>query len=69
MLGVQPEPDQRDIRTLPRRNRADLLHIDLAGDHFMPKPGHHLRKQLQPIALFVRDQNAEVPVLVLRHRR
>jgi hypothetical protein len=65
---VQAEPDQRDVGALSRGHRADLLHVDLTRDHLVPKPGHHLRKQLEPLPLLVRDQDTQVPDLLAGHR-
>src|SRR5689334_3641416 len=68
MIGVQPQPDQCDVRPLPRRHRAHFLDVDLAGYHLVPQPGHDLGEQLESLALLVRDQDTEVPDLVQRHR-
>jgi len=68
MLGVQAEPDQRDIGPLSGGHRPDLFHVDLAGDHLVPEPGHDLGKQLEPLPLLVRDQYPQVPDPILSHR-
>jgi hypothetical protein len=60
VLRAQPETDERDVRLFPRGHRTDLFHVDLASDHVVPKPRHDLRKQLEPLALLVRDQDAEI---------
>jgi hypothetical protein len=65
VLGVQPETDEGDVRPLPGRHRADLLDVDLAGDHLVPETGHDLREELESLALLVGDQNAEVTDLVV----
>jgi hypothetical protein len=62
-----PEPDDGDVRTLARGRGSDVLDVDLARDHVMAEPDHHLRQQLQPFALFVRDQNPQMLVLYLGH--
>ena len=56
VLRVQPEPDQRDVGLLSRGDLPDLAHVDLARDHLVPEAGHHLRKQLEPVAPFVRNE-------------
>ena len=38
VLRARPEPDQSDVGMLPRGDRADLLDVDLAGDHVVPEP-------------------------------
>jgi hypothetical protein len=58
MLRAQPEPDERHVRPFPLGRRADVLDVDLARDDLMAQPDHHLRKELEPIAPLVRDQNA-----------
>jgi hypothetical protein len=45
---------------LGRGERRDLRDFDLTGDHVMAEPDHHLSEQLEPIAPFVRDQNAQM---------
>ena len=45
---------------LPGGRRADFLDVDLAGDHVVSEPDHDLGEQLQPVALLVRDQDAQV---------
>ena len=47
---------------------ADLLDVDLAGDHLVTEPGDDLGEQLEPVASLVRDQDAEVLDPVLGHR-
>ena len=60
VLGAQPEPDQGDIGTLPRRHRADLSDVDLARDHLVAETGHDRGEQLEPVSPLVRDQDAKV---------
>ena len=69
MLGVQSEPDQSDIRPLPRGHRPDLLDVDLARDHLVAEAGHDLGEQFEPLPLLVRDQDTQMPDLVLNHRQ
>ena len=60
MLGGEPEPDDRDVRLLPRGLRADFLHVDLARDHVVAEADHDLGEQLEPVAPLVRDQDAQM---------
>src|SRR4029077_18337444 len=64
VLRAQPETDERDVRLFPRGHRADLFNVDLASDHVVPEPCDDLRQQLEPLALLVRDQDTEMPLLV-----
>ncbi len=64
MRGTRPEPDQRDVRVLPGRDRPHFLDVDLTRDHVVTEPDHHPREQLEPVALLVRDQDAQVLELV-----
>ena len=59
MLGAQPKTDERDVGVLPRSHRADLLDVDLAGDHLVTETSHDLGEQLEPVPSLVRDQDAE----------
>ena len=60
VLGALAEPDQRDVGALARRHRRDVRDVDLAGDHLVPEPGHHLGQDFQPVGPLIRDQDAEV---------
>jgi len=53
---------------LSGRDRADLLHVDLAGDHVVPEPDHHLCEQLEPVAPLVRDQDPQMLEIVSQTR-
>ena len=64
---MQAEPHQSDVGTLSRSHRPDLVHVDLARDHLVPEAGHDLGKQLEPLPLLVRDQDAQVPGLSLSY--
>ena len=64
MLGRQAEADDCDVGSLARRRRADILDVDLAGDHVVPEPDHDLGQQLQPFALLVGDQDTKMLGLV-----
>lgn len=64
---MQAEPDQSDIGPFPGSNRADLLDVDLARDHLVPETGHDLGEELEPLSLFVGDQDAEVRAFVPGH--
>ena len=67
VLGVQAEPNQCDVGALSGGHRPDLLHVDLAGDHLVPEPGHDLGKQLEPLPPLIRDQDTQVLDLCPRH--
>jgi hypothetical protein len=69
MLGGQAESNDRDIRLLPRRLRSDFLHVDLAGDHVMAQPDDDLGEDVEPLALLVCDQDAQMLGIDRRHRR
>ena len=58
MLGTQAEADEPNVRLFSRGNRTNFLDVDLASDHVMAQPRDDLRKQLKPLALLVRDQDA-----------
>jgi hypothetical protein len=58
--GVRAEPDQRDVRSLPRGHGADVLDLDLARDHFVPERGDDRGDESEPILPLVGDQHAEV---------
>ena len=64
VLRAQPETHERHVRLFPRGHRTDLFHVDLASDHIVPKARHDLRQQFEPLALLVRDQDAEMTLLV-----
>jgi hypothetical protein len=65
MRRAFPQPDQGDVRVLPGRHDADFLDVDLAGDHVVTEPVHHLREKLQAVAPLVRDEDAKM--LGVRH--
>src|SRR6185437_10702500 len=67
VLRAQPETDERDVRLFPRGHRTDLFNVDLASDHVVPELRDDLRQQLEPLALLVRDQDTEMPLLVDPH--
>jgi hypothetical protein len=67
VLRRETEPDERDIRLFPCSHRGDCRHVDLAGDHLMPEPGHNLSEQLKPVAPFVGNQDPQPLNLVLDH--
>ena len=68
MLGVQAEPDQRDVGPLPGGHRPDLLDVNLARNDLVPEPGHDPGQQLEPVPLLVRDQYTQMPDLAVSHR-
>jgi hypothetical protein len=53
---------------LPRRHRADLVHVDLSRNHLVPESGHDLGQSLEPRPLLVRDQDAQMSFLVFSRR-
>ena len=69
MLGALAEADERDVRSLPRRDRPHVLDVDLTGDHLVPEAGDDRRDEGQPIRPFVRDQNAQMLGLPIAHFR
>ena len=68
MLRGDAEPDERDVGVLPRRDRADLRHLDLACDHVVAEPAHDPCQQLQPVGTLVRNENAQPVSPVLGHQ-
>ena len=68
VLGAEPEPDECDVGVLPRGHRPDFSDVDLACDHLMAETGHDLGEQLETVLSFVRDQDAQVRDVVVRHR-
>ncbi len=58
-VGAQTKTDERDVGMLARSHRADLLDVDLAGDHLVTESCHDLGEQLQPVPPLVGDQHAE----------
>jgi len=52
---------------LPGGDRPDFLDVDLAGDHVVTETDHDLREQFEPVAPFVRDQDAQVLEVGLHH--
>jgi hypothetical protein len=69
MVGVEAEPDQRDIGALSGGHRADFRDLDLASDHLVAEPGDDPGEQLQSIPPLVGDQDTKVRVPVLDHLR
>ena len=61
VLGRETEPDERDIGPFSRGHGTDLVDVDLARDHDVPKPGDDLGEQVQPVAPLVRNQDTQVP--------
>ena len=60
VLGGDSEPDDRNIGLLPRRQGSDLLHVDLACDHVVAQADHDPGKELEAVALLVRDQDSQM---------
>jgi hypothetical protein len=67
VLRGETEPDERDVRLFPGRHCSDGRDVDLAGDHLVPEACDYLGEQLEPVASFVGDQDAQVLNLVLDH--
>jgi len=67
MLGALAEADEGDVRPFPRRHCSDVIHLDLARDHFVPERGDDRRDEGQAILALVRDQNAQVLGLAVAH--
>ena len=64
VLGAQAEADERHVRTFSLGDSTDFLDIDLARDHLVAERRNDLRKQLEPVAPLVCDQDAQMlPVL------
>jgi len=65
--GARSEPDEGDVGLFPGRRLPDLLDVDLARDHVVPEADHDLREQLEPIAFFIRDQDAQMLGIAVDH--
>ena len=65
VLRAEPETDEGDIRPLALGGGSNFLDVDLAGNHLVAEAGYDLRKQLEPIAPLVRDQDAKMLRLAL----
>ena len=68
VLGALAEPDERDVGSLPRGHRADVLDLDLARDHLVPEGGDDRRDERQAILALVGDQHAQMLGLAVTHR-
>ena len=42
VFGREAEAHQRDIRAFSRSDCANLLHVNLTGDHLVAEPSHDL---------------------------
>ena len=64
------ESDERDVRSLPGGDGADVLNLDLAGDDLVAERGHDWNDELETIPALIGDQNAQVirPVPERFHR-
>ena len=67
VVGALAQSDERDVGSFSRRDRSDVLDLDLARDHLMAKGGDDRRNQRQAILPFVRDQNAQMFGLAIAH--
>ena len=39
VVGARAKPDERDVGPLPGGHRADVVDVDLTGDHLVPQGG------------------------------
>ena len=57
VIRVGAETDERHVRPFPGGDRADLLDVDLAGDHLVPECRDDRSDEGQAIDALVRDQD------------
>ena len=69
VLGAFAKTDQGYVRSFPGRHSSDVLHFDLARDHFVTESGDDRRDEGQPILALVRDQNAQMLGFAVAHLR
>jgi hypothetical protein len=62
VLGARPETNERDVGTFPGGDRADVLHIDFAGDHLVSEGNDDRGDQRKAILSLVSDQDAQLPI-------
>ena len=55
VFRAHAESDEGDVGSLAFGRRADLLHVDLAGNHLVTEPADDLGKDVKPFALLVGD--------------
>src|SRR5690349_5649359 len=63
-LAAVAEPDQRNVRALPARDRRHLGDLDRARDDLVAQRGNDGRHVIEPFRALVRDQHSQVLVTV-----
>jgi hypothetical protein len=69
VLRGETQPDEGNIGPFPSSHRSDRADFDLTRDHVVPEPCDDLGEQFEPVATLVRDQDTQMPNLVLDHTR
>ena len=64
VLRTFAEPDERDVGPLPRGHGADVLDVDLAGDHLVAERDHDRSDERETVLALVGDQNAQMIMIV-----
>ena len=62
------EADERDVGVLASRYLADFVDVELERDDLVPERAGDLRDGFGPLRELVGDEDAQLPVLALRHR-
>ena len=57
VLRTLSEADQRDVRPFPRGHRADVVDVDLAGDHLVAQGDHDRCDEREAVFALVSDQD------------
>lgn len=57
MLGALPESDERDVGPLPAATGADVLDVDLTGDHVVAEGDDDRVDEREAVLALVGDQN------------
>jgi hypothetical protein len=60
VIGALAEAHQRDVGARPSRDRADVVNVDLPGDHLVAEASDDRRDKRKPVPALVRDQNAQM---------
>ena len=58
VVGALAEPNKRNIGALSRGRRADILDLDLAGDHLMTEAHDDRSNKRQTVFALIGDQDA-----------
>jgi hypothetical protein len=69
MIGALPEPDQRDVGSLPGGHRSDVFDVDLARDHLVPQCRDDRSDESEAVLALVGNQDAQVLGLAVGHQR